>query len=80
MVSGVARLETKDGERFTLRAGGFARLPAGHVHRFGCDRGCLFYVYSDAAFDIHYVDGPGKEIPPDEALKAVKEKPATQLK
>jgi quercetin dioxygenase-like cupin family protein len=77
MVSGVARVEMKDVKPFTLRGGGFAMLPSRHVHQFRCDRDCLFYVYSDAAFDIHYVDGQGKEITPDEALKAVKEKAAT---
>lgn len=74
MVSGVARLEMKDGKPFTLRAGGFAMMPSRHVHQFHCERDCLFYVYSDAAFDICYVDGQGKEITPDEALKAVKGK------
>jgi hypothetical protein len=72
MVSGVARLETKDAKTLTLRAGGFAMMPSRHVHRFRCISSCVLYVYSDAAYDIHYVDGQGKEISPDDALKAVK--------
>jgi quercetin dioxygenase-like cupin family protein len=80
MVSGVARLEMKHGKTFTLRAGGFALMPSRHAHQFRCEQDCLFYVYSDAAFDIHYVDGQGKEITPEQAMKAVKGKPATIMK
>ena len=72
MVTGVARLEMKDGKPQTLRAGGYAMMPSRHVHQFLCTSSCTFYVYSDAAFDIHYVDGQGKEISPDDALKAVR--------
>lgn len=80
MVSGTARLETKDGKPMTLRAGGFAMMPSKHVHQFRCTSACMLYVYSDAAYDIHYVDKEGKEIPPDDALKAVKEKTAKMTK
>lgn len=71
MISGVARVDVKDGEPITLRAGGFALMPSRHVHQFRCTTACSLFVYSDAAFDIHYVDAQGKEIPADEALKAV---------
>jgi quercetin dioxygenase-like cupin family protein len=74
LVSGVARLEMKDGKPFTLRPGGFALMPSRHVHQFRCERTCHLYIYSDAAFDLHYVDAKGNEISPPEALKAVKEK------
>ena len=74
IVSGVARVEEKDGKPVTLRQGGFALLSSRHVHQFRCTTACVLYVYSDVAFDIHYVDGQGKEISPDAALKAVKEK------
>jgi len=74
MVSGVARLEMKGGKPLTLRAGGFALMPSKHIHRFHCTATCLLYVYSDAPYDIHYVDAQEKEISPDDALKAVKEK------
>src|SRR6266581_4066773 len=80
IVSGTARVEAKDGKPFTLRAGGFAMMPSRHVHQFRCTSACVMYVYSDAAFDIHYVDAQGKEISPDNALKAVKETAAKGMK
>ena len=73
LVSGVARVEAKDGKPLTLRAGGYAMMPSRHIHQFRCTASCVLYVYSDAALDIHYVDGQGKDISPDVALKAVKE-------
>jgi quercetin dioxygenase-like cupin family protein len=73
MVSGSARVEMKDAKPMTLKAGGFAVMPSHHVHQFDCTKACMLYVYSDAAFDMHYVDAKGQEIPPDEALKNVKE-------
>jgi quercetin dioxygenase-like cupin family protein len=73
VVSGVLRVEMKDSAPKTLSAGGFAVMPAHHVHNARCAKACQLYVYSDAAFDMHYVDDQGKEISPDEALKKVKE-------
>jgi hypothetical protein len=55
-------------------------LPSRHVHQFRCQQTCSIYIYSDVAFDIHYVTPEGTEISPDEALKAVKEKAATGMK
>ena len=76
MVSGVARIEMKDGKPLTLEAGGYARMPSRHVHEFRCEQACALYVYSDAAFDIHYVDAQGKEISAEDALKSTfKKKP-----
>ena len=62
MVSGVARIAMKDGKSLTLRRGGFAQMPSRHVHQFRCEGACSLFVYSDAAFDIHYVDAQGNEI------------------
>src|SRR4051794_6720292 len=59
MVSGEARVKMKDGTSVTLRAGGFAHMPAQHVHQFTCTKTCLLYISSDAAFDMHYVEGEG---------------------
>jgi quercetin dioxygenase-like cupin family protein len=73
MVSGTAHLQAKDGPEMTLEAGGFASMPSRHVHKFHCATACTLYVSSDTAFDMHYVNAEGKEISPDEALKAVKE-------
>jgi quercetin dioxygenase-like cupin family protein len=76
MVSGTGRMEMKDGKPVTLRPGGFAMMPSRHVHQFGCSAACSLYVYSDGAFDMHYVDAQGQEISPEAALMAVKETPA----
>jgi hypothetical protein len=73
IVSGVTRVETKDGAPIDLRAGGFALMPAHHQHQASCPKGCTMYVYSDGAFDIHYVDNQGNELTPDAALGALKE-------
>ena len=73
LVSGEGRAEAKDGKPAILLAGGFAQMPSRHVHQFTCVKECMLYVSSDAAFDMHYVTGAGKEIPPAEALKAVGE-------
>jgi len=79
--SGVARLEVKDHKAMTLTSGGFAVLPSKHVHQFHCNRGpCQIFVYSDLAFDLHYVNAKGDEITPDQANKAVKQKAATEMK
>jgi quercetin dioxygenase-like cupin family protein len=80
IVSGTARVQMKDEKPLTLHAGGFALMPAQHVHQFQCVTACTLYVHSDTAFDIHYVNGQGKEIPPEEALKAVKEKTVKETK
>jgi quercetin dioxygenase-like cupin family protein len=80
MVSGVARMEMKDGKPLTLTAGGFALMPSHYVHQFRCERACQLYIYSDLAFDIHYVNKQGNEISPLDALKAVGETVATEMK
>ena len=39
-----------------------------HVHQFKCTSACTGFVSSDTAFDIHYVDAAGKEVPLEAAL------------
>lgn len=73
IVRGAGRMEMKDGKPITLRAGGFALMASHHVHQFRCEQACQLYIYSDVAFDIHYVNKQGNEISPAEALKAVRE-------
>ena len=69
MVSGSAKMDMKDGGKSaTLTAGGYGMMPSKHVHQFTCVAACEGFVYSDAAFDIHYVNPAGKEIPPEAAL------------
>jgi quercetin dioxygenase-like cupin family protein len=79
MVRGAARVDMKDGKPLVLKVGDYAMLPGKHVHRFVCTSSCLFYVHSDAAFDIHYVNDKGEEISPQEALKP-RAKPADLAK
>ena len=83
IVSGEAQLQAKGGTQQALRAGSFALMPGHHVHQFRCTTVCQLFVYSDGAFDIHYVNAQGKEISADDALKAVKEiaaKPPSKTK
>lgn len=84
IVSGTVHIGMRDEQAQatakSLTAGGFAVLPARHVHEFRCEKTCQLYLYSDGKFDIHYVDPKGTEIPPEEALKGVKEIPATAMK
>jgi len=69
MVSGAARMEMKGDQPRIMKAGAFAITPPRHPHRFTCTSACQFYVISDGAFDIHYVDDSGNEIPFEKAVK-----------
>lgn len=80
IASGTARMEMKDGKSTTFTSGGISVLPSNGVHQFTCVQACTMFIHSNVAFDIHYVDKQGKEITPVEALKAVKENPATGMK
>ena len=80
IISGTASLEMKDAKAVTLQAGAFALMPSHHVHQFKCLSACALYVYSDTAFDMHYVDKQGNEISPADALKPLGEKPAAETK
>jgi len=80
VVSGAANLQMKDDKPVTLTSGAFALMPSHHAHHFKCLRACSIYIYSDAAFDIHYVDKSGSELTPADALKPFREKPATEMK
>ena len=64
----------------TLRPGSFAYVPAKHQHAFFCPTACSFFVGSDAAFDIHYVDPSGNEIPFEKAVPKAGAKPAGMAK
>jgi len=80
IVSGSVSLQMKDAKPVSLQAGAFALMPSHHAHQFKCLRTCALYIYSDTAFDIHYVDKQGNEISPADATKAVREKAATEMK
>ncbi|MEP6703819.1 MAG: cupin domain-containing protein [Acidobacteriota bacterium] len=80
IASGVGRMDMKDGKSTTLTSGAAAIMAANGIHQFTCMRACTLFIQSNVAFDIHYVDKQGKEMTPADALKAVKEKPATEMK
>jgi quercetin dioxygenase-like cupin family protein len=76
-VSGQGKGAMKDGGApVALRAGGYISLPGKDVHQFSCVMSCTFFLSADGAFDIHYVDASGAEIPPDQALKPKAKAPA----
>lgn len=77
MVSGRGKIDMKDAAPASSGVGpaDYVFLPGKHVHQFTCSTACTFFDVTDGAFDIHYVDKDGKEIPPDQALGAAK-KPA----
>jgi len=69
VVSGSGTLAMKDGPPLQFTPGAYASLPSHHVHRATCSRSCLLFNGADAAFDIHYVDATGEEVPADKALR-----------
>jgi quercetin dioxygenase-like cupin family protein len=74
VVSGSLEIQMKDDKSLVTHHGDFAYLPAHHVHRATClgSAPCIVFLTSDAAFDIHWVDVAGQEIPLEAALKAAK--------
>jgi quercetin dioxygenase-like cupin family protein len=77
VVSGSAKAEMKDGASHALASGDYVYMPAKQAHQFTCSTACTIYVMPDAAFDIHYIDKDGKEIPVEQALPStVKTPPA----
>ncbi len=80
MISGRAKIEMKEGAPISFRPGDFAFLPGKHAHQFTCVAACTLFNLPDGVFDIHYVDGSGKEISSDEALKTSAKGHATKMK
>jgi quercetin dioxygenase-like cupin family protein len=70
LVSGSGKMQTQDGKISTVDRGGFAYIPAKHQHAFTCATACTAFLSGAGAFDIHYVDKSGNEIPPEQALRA----------
>ncbi len=75
IVSGTVKSDIADLPSRLLHPGAYFLLPARHPHRVTCRTACEFFDASPGKFDIHYIDGSGKEIPVAQALKAVSEKP-----
>jgi quercetin dioxygenase-like cupin family protein len=78
IVNGKARIEMKDAAAAPLIAGDYVYLPGKHPHQFTCTTACTFFDLTEGAFDIHYIDKDGKEIPPEQALKPAAKPAATK--
>jgi len=78
VLKGTLRLEMREAKTPLLHSGGYAFMPAHHVHQGGCPSACTVFAYRDGVWDTHYVDITGKEIPFEEALKGLQ--PATPPK
>ncbi len=77
LVSGTARAEMKGEQPISVRSGDYVYLPGKSVHQFTALTAVTMFDVPDGAFDIHYVDPSGNEIPPDKALASiVKVRPA----
>jgi quercetin dioxygenase-like cupin family protein len=77
LVSGTGEAQMKDGQPMAMKAGDFLFLPGEGIHRFSAKSAVYLYDMPDGAFDIHYVDAEGKEIPPEKALASqIKIRPA----
>jgi quercetin dioxygenase-like cupin family protein len=77
VVNGKGRMEVTNLKSEILKAGGFARLPPRHASQFECAKACTVFIHTDAAFDIHYIGLRGAELPPEQALRAAGEVPAS---
>jgi uncharacterized protein YjlB len=74
-VTGTARVDMKDGAPMNVKSGDYLSLPAKNTHQFTCVSACTFFIVTDGAFDIHYVDPSGKEISVEDAVKAKAKSP-----
>jgi quercetin dioxygenase-like cupin family protein len=78
IVRGTGTMQMKDGQPTPAGVGDFVYLPGKMVHTFRSNTAVLLYDLPDGAFDIHYVDKSGNEIPFGDAIKqVVKVKPAS---
>lgn len=76
LVSGAGTAQMKDGKPAGMHPGDYAYLPAKSIHTFKAVTAVMMMDTPDAAFDIHYVDPSGSEIPSDQALKPAAKKAA----
>ncbi len=79
MVSGKGKAEMKSGGAHPMAMGDYIFLAGKQVHQFTCISSCVLFDVIGGAFDIHYVDSEGKEIPVEQALKPMA-KPAAMQK
>jgi hypothetical protein len=71
-ISGTGRFNMKGVGDQTAKPGMFVRVPSKHPHSERCITACSFYAVGDGAFDIHYIDGSGNEVPVEQALSSTK--------
>jgi quercetin dioxygenase-like cupin family protein len=64
----------KGEKAIVARSGDYVYLPSHHVHRATCNgtAPCLVFLSSDAAFDVHWVNEEGNEIPFEQTMKSPK--------
>ena len=69
IVSGKGKIEMKDSPAHNVTSGDYVHLPSKHIHQFSCSTNCTFFLHTSAAFDIHYVDKDGNELPVEQVVK-----------
>jgi len=79
MVSGKGKAEMKSGGAHAMTAGDYIFLPGKMPHQFTCISSCVLFDVTEGAFDIHYINAEGNEIPVEQALKTTA-KPAAGKK
>jgi quercetin dioxygenase-like cupin family protein len=69
-LTGLLEISMKDEKPVILANGDYGYLPAKHIHQAKCtgSKPCSAIFVLDSAFDIHYVDKTGAEIPADKAI------------
>ena len=69
-LGGLLEISMKDEKPVILVNGDYGYLPSKHIHQAKCSgsRPCAAIFVIDSAFDIHYVDKTGAEIPAAQAL------------
>jgi quercetin dioxygenase-like cupin family protein len=74
VASGTLETQMKGDKAIVAHSGDFVYLPSHHVHRATCKgtAPCLVFLSSDAAFDIHWVNEQGEEIPFEQAVGSKK--------
>jgi hypothetical protein len=68
VISGSAKAEMRGMDPVMLKQGDFILFSAKQIHQFTAVTAADIYVMNDSAFDIHYVDASGREIPPQAAI------------
>jgi mannose-6-phosphate isomerase-like protein (cupin superfamily) len=72
-ISGTGQFKMKDVGDQTVKPGMYVRVPSKHAHSERCMTVCSFYAVGDQAFDIHYIDASGNEIPFEQAVASKKQ-------